>query len=180
MTKSRRILDVFQGALMILFAAFLVLRPDVGLYIVLLVFGIGMTLRGIRALYYYFTMARCMVGGQFALYRGIIYLDAGIFTSALANYPAVTIVIYIAVINVFAGVVDILHGVETKRMKAPRWKFHVFQGGLFIVLAVLVLISGVLLKQTDLAVYVYALGLLFAAAGKIAGAFRRTAMVYIQ
>jgi len=65
-------------------------------------------------------------------------------------------------------------------MKASRWKFHVFQGGLFIVLAVLVLISGVLLKQTDLAVYVYALGLLFAAAGKIAGAFRRTAMVYIQ
>ena len=50
---------------------------------------------------------KAMVGGQFALYRGIIFLDAGIFTSALANYPAVTIVIYIAVINVFAGVVYI-------------------------------------------------------------------------
>ena len=83
MTKTRRILSFGQGIFLLAFALMLVVFPEGALPVIAGLFGIGMTLRGLGTLLYYFRMARFMVGGKRVLYTGLIFLDFGIFTAAL-------------------------------------------------------------------------------------------------
>ncbi len=178
MTKRGRAARIAQGLLMLAYAMFLAVLGSDALGGVLWTIGLGMSLRGIRTLIYYFTMARYMVGGKFVLYRGIIFLDAGIYTSAVADHPAFTLVLYIAAINAFAGLVDILRAAESKRLGSSHWKLRAAQGAVQVGIAAAVLAGSIVLRRTDLAVYAYASGLIVAACLKIASAFRRTAIAY--
>ena len=86
MTKTKRIGNILVGIVLIGFAYLLMAEPDEGLPIVVGLVGLGMTMRGLGTLLYYFQMARFMVGGKLTLYRGIIFLDFGIFTVSLVNH----------------------------------------------------------------------------------------------
>ena len=72
MTRTKRILNVLQSLVMLAIAGLIIVYPVQSIPFVLGLIGLGMTVKGIRSLYYYFSMARHMVGGKTMLYRGII------------------------------------------------------------------------------------------------------------
>ena len=101
----QRIKIVLSGIVMILGGILLFLAPISGYRIVILVLSVSFILTGIRQLVYYGTMARFMVGGRSILYRGIIILDVGLFTASLSDIPRMYVVIYLAVMNAFSGLI---------------------------------------------------------------------------
>ena len=180
MTRTKRLINILQGLIMIVLAGYLLIFPTTSLPLVLGLIGLGMTINGIRTLMYYFSMAKHMVGGKTVLYRGIIFLDIGILTSSLADAPGRSLIIYISAVCIFTGFVAILRAREEKSWGSRRWIGKLIYGSIYILIAGAVLYCGFAWDMPEVAVDAYALGLVWSAAGKIASAFRRTAIVYIQ
>lgn len=176
MTKLRRAGRIITGILMIFFSIFIAYHPDIGLQTAACILGLSLTIYGVRTLIYYFRMARHMVGGKYMLYIGLIVLDFGMFTLALTHIPRIYVVLYLIVFNAFSGVIDILSGLEAKRMEAS-WKLRVMHGIMGVLIAVLCL---VFLRSDMLLVYAYAFGLFYSACVRIVSALRKTAIIYIQ
>ena len=175
MTSLQRIRKVLKGLLMLLGAAFLLLIPDKGYLIIGLILSVVLILDGIRSLWFYFTMARNMVGGKMILFRGIIGLDLGVFAYTLKEIPPVYILLYLLIANLFSGVVDVLRAMEAKRMES-RWRLSFVTGAFNILLAVA---CGFCFRDPTVLTYVYSAGLVTSALLCIAQAFRKTAIVYI-
>lgn len=171
---------MITGLLIIAAAVFLMMFPFKTLPFVLMFIGIGMDLRGIGALIYYFSMARAMVGGKSVLYRGIIYLDLGLLTTSISNNPDFFIIVYIAILNLFTGAVILLRVKETREMGSKHWKMNFALGVINILTAIAVVVSELVFHSTATAVYVYAAGLIYSGFLRIRSAFLRTAIVYIQ
>lgn len=180
MTRTKRFIEIVKGLVTLVLAIYLIAFPYESMPFVLGLIGLGMTLNGIRSLVYYFSMARHMVGGKSVLYRGIIYLDIGILTSSLSDNPDLSIIIYVAAVNIFTGIVALLRAREEMAAGAPRWKAKLIRGIIRLLMASAVIVCGFVLKMPEASVYVYAAGLILSAFSRIAGAFRRTAIVYIQ
>ena len=180
MSKFRRILNVLSGIGMILAGLLLMIMDTAdGLRLVLLFIQLGMTFRGLGALHYYLKMARYMVGGRSVLYRGMIYLDLGVLAGSLFDNPVTYTVIYLAAIHVFAGVVSVLRANEARKI-GGHWRLKLAYGITDLMLAAAVVIAGVVFDRPEIAAYVYGAGLIYSAILRIAGAFRRTDIVYIQ
>ena len=120
-----------------------------------------------------------VVGGKNVLYRGMIYLDLGILAGSLFDHPITYTVVYIALLHVFSGAVDILRANESRKIGA-HWRLKMAYGVTGVLLAVAVVISGVVYKSPLITTYIYGAGLIYSALLRIAGAFRRTEIVYIQ
>ena len=114
MTRTKRIINIIEALVMLALAIYLAMFPTSSLPLVLGIIALGMTVKGIRALMYYFSMAKHMVGGKTVLYRGIILLDIGILTSSLADAPDRSLVIYITAVCIFTGLVAVLRAREEK------------------------------------------------------------------
>jgi uncharacterized membrane protein HdeD (DUF308 family) len=179
MTKRNRIINILRGVLSILLALLLIVIPNGGLTLVLFIIGIGLTLKGIQTLLYYFSIARHMVDGKLVLCQGLIFLDLGMFTSSIADNPAGFLIAYIAAVDAFTGLVSILHSLESKRNGSLKWRYDFIFGLVSMLLAVIVLIGGFVLKRPYVSVCAYAFGLIYSSALQIASAFRRNAIVYI-
>ena len=130
---------------------------------------------GIRSLWFYFAMARNMVGGRLILFRGIIALDLGMFAFSLQEIPTIYILLYLLIIHLFAGIVDIMRAREAKKMKG-HWRLNLAFGIANILLA---LSCSLCFRDPMVLAYVYAAGLFYSACLRIAQAFRKTAIVYI-
>lgn len=180
MTSIRRIWNVIVGLLIITVAVFLMMHPIKTLPLVAVIIGLGMTFRGVRLMYFYLTMARSMVGSKSILYQAIIYLDLGLLSASVVNNPDFFIIIYIAILNMFTGVVVLLRARETMKTGSPHWKMSFIFGIINIVTAVAVVVSELVYHSTTTAVYVYAAGLIYAGLYRIRSAFLKTAVVYIQ
>lgn len=179
MTKRNRIINILRGVLSILLALLLIVIPNGGLTLVLFIIGIGLTLKGIQTLLYYFSIARHMVDGKLVLCQGLIFLDLGMFTSSIADNPAGFLIAYIAAVDAFTGLVSILHSLEAKRNGSLKWKNDFIFGLVSVFLAVIVLIGGFVLKRPYVSVCAYAFGLIYSSVMQITSAFRRNAIVYI-
>ena len=76
MTKFKSLTTILSGIVMILVGILVILTAyQDGLKVVLVIIQFGMTVRGIRTLYYYLSMAKYMVGGRNVLYRSLILPD---------------------------------------------------------------------------------------------------------
>lgn len=179
MTKVQRIGNIVTAVIMIAFAWMLFSSSAKGLPIVALVITITFTLSGFRRLIYYFTMARHMVGGRSVLYRGVIMIDAGLFTASILDNSNYIIILYIAGLHLFSGLIDILRSREAKAVGAS-WRFTTAFGVTDVLLGTAVIVSGFFMHELSIAVYVYAAGLVYSAILRMLAAFRRTAIVYIQ
>lgn len=180
MTKPGRALNLITGLLMIGVGVLLVLLPGKGLYAVAIIISTVISLRGFQKLWYYFTMARFMVGGRYALYQGILYLDAGLLTAAMADNQPLPLILYIAGMQAFAGAVDVLRSIDTRKLGSSRWKYQLAYGLFEIALAAAVAVSGLYYHSTLLAVFAYAAGVVLTGINRIINAFRKSTVVYIQ
>ena len=133
--------------------------------------------KGIRAIVYYVTMARFMVGGRTSLYNGIIFLDLGILTFTLTEVPHYYVLIYLIAIHAFSGVVEVLRAFEAKRFGAGSWRLKIGHGAVNIIMALLCVIF---ITHINIAVIVYGIGLIYSSLLRIISACRRTKLIYIQ
>lgn len=176
MTKSQRVRKILLGLLMILAGLFFMLNPTQNYPGITFTLSIGMTLRGIRLLIFYFSMARHMVDGRNMLYQAIIMIDLGLFTGALTQVPLIYVMLYLVAIHMFTGAIDILRALESRSM-GSSWKLNLSHGIINVVMAIICL---VFIKKTWLAVIIYSLGLIYSGLMHIITAFRKNNMIYIQ
>ncbi|MDO4870256.1 MAG: hypothetical protein Q4A65_08250 [Bacillota bacterium] len=179
MTKTRRIKEFLIGIVMIAVALLLALDPVHGLKAVAVLLCISLLIGGIRALWFYLSMAKHMVGGKAVLFRGIILLDAGVFTFSIIDKSQLIILVYLIVGHVFAGVVDLMRGLEAKEIGSSSWKYKAGYGVTNLAFCAALIIAFAVSRDNNMLVYVYAAGLFFSALVRMRSSFKRTAIPYI-
>ena len=75
MSRTSRVFNIVSGVVMIICSWILFRNPDVGLEFAAMILGISLFLSGIHYLYYYFSMARHMVGGRYVLFTAVFILS---------------------------------------------------------------------------------------------------------
>lgn len=177
MTKAGRIQNTLIGLFTVLAGGLIIAIGADAYAFIIRVLGIVLAIDGIRRLVFFAKMARHMVGGRSILYRGVIMLDIGIFTVSLSHVPTIILVMYLAGIHGFAGIIDILRSAESRRLQAPRWKLEMGTGIGNVIIALLCL---VFLKEIEVAILIYGAGLIYTGVIRMIQSFRRTAIIYIQ
>lgn len=178
MTIFQRINKVLFGLLMLMFAIVFILYPKDEAYLfVILVLTVGLAIRGIKDIVFYFVMARHMVGGKMILFQGVVVLDFAVLTLSLSNVPKVYILLYLIGIHAFSGAIETLRAMEARKKVAGPWKLKLGHG---IINFLLALACVVFIKQTNTALIIYCIGLINSAVIQIISAFRRTAFVVIK
>ena len=180
MTKKRRVLNFLTGTIMIAAAVALAVFVEYGIGIVLFILTVGFFVAGAKGLGYYFTMARNMVGGRSELYRAILMLDLGVFTYIVANHGVQIGILYVAILQLVTGVIEVLNATDSRKVGSTHWKITMAHGVISILFAIAIVYSGTIMKSPVLAVYVYAAGLAYSGIAKMASAFQKTAIVYVQ
>ena len=181
MTLFQKIQNCLIGALLIFAAVILFLAPSEAIIYIPIVIGLTLLVYGSRFLVLYLRMAKHMVGGKSILYKGIIIMDAAIFTTTIAGMNnKIIVLIYLLGIYAFAGVVALLRSLEVKQTGADGWKTKLAEaiGDLLFVVALIII--GFVLGREDIFVYGYCASLIYSGLMKIIGAFKKTAIVYIQ
>ena len=110
---------------MVLFALLMITFDEKAYPVIVGVYATALEFMGIRLIWYYFTMARHMVGGRSILYRGVLFVDFGVFTGSLALVPHIYVLLYLAGTLAFSAVVDLLRAKEAKGIDSP-WKLKTF------------------------------------------------------
>lgn len=180
MSKIQRTKEVLAGLCMLLGALIMFLFPEDSYILIAFFLSVSLILSGIRALVYYFSMARHMVGGQTMLYKGLIILDLGLFTWTLTDIPQLYVILYLLICHAFAGAVDIMRAMESRRFDSPTWKGNMISGLVNISVATVSVIFGFFVHSPDSIIYIYSACLVYSAFVRIVSAFRKTAIIYIQ
>ena len=175
MTKLQRIRDILLGLIMIAIAGVMFLFQESVYWVIITVLSVIFTFEGLSTIIYYFTMARFMTGGRSILYKGVILLDFGILTGTLTDVPRIYILLYLVAIHAFSGAVELLRAREAASY-GGSWKLKMFHGILDLSMA---LICIVFIRRLNIAVIVYASGLVYSAILRIVSACRRTKLIYI-
>lgn len=170
MTRFKRIKELTLGIAMLLTAFLMLAAPSDGYRVIILIFAVLYTVRGIGALIYFFTMARFMVNGRASLYSGLIMLNFGLLTGTLGNVPRIYILLYLAIIHAFSGGIKIVSAVGAGRSGAP-WRLKMIHGAANIALSVLCI---VFIRHTNTAVIIYAIGLVYSALMHILTSFTKS------
>lgn len=180
MTRTKRVIDVLFGIVMIIAGlAFFGSSVEASVWVMLVLIGLGITLRGLQTLYYYLTMAKYMVGGKNVLYRSFILLDLGALGGSLAGHGLVYAVSYLALLHASSGLISIVRANES-RLIGAHWRLKMAYGVTNVLMAVAVIIGTIILKEPRITIYIYGSGLIYTGILRIASAFRRTRIVYIQ
>lgn len=177
MTIFQRIKRILLGLCMFAAALIFIIFPSDEAYSVVVgVLSLGLAIAGIKDIFYYFTMARHMVGGKMILVWGVITLDFAIITGSLASVPKIYILLYLIGIHAFSGAVEILRAREARKAVAGPWKMKFSHGIVNLILAIACL---VFIRQPNTALIIYSIGLMYSAVVRIVDAFRKTAFVVI-
>lgn len=176
MSKGQKIRSFLIGIVMLLFVGVLFLSEEWGYYIIMLILAVSMLLTGIRCLFFYFTMARYMVGGIKFLFLGMMVFDSGMIALAIVDEPSLYIILYLVAVYAFDGLTDLLRAREAAGA-GGAWKLKLFLGISKLLIAAACI---VLIRKADLLVLIYAGGLVYSAAVHIVSAFRSTEVISIQ
>lgn len=158
----------------------IVLFPDKGILVIAALFTLALAGYGLSNIIFYYSLARYMTGGKIILYLGVILLDFGIFTMTVSDKPEIYIILYLMIMHVFTGTVEILRMLEAKRLSSPSWKLSLSSGIVNIIVGIAAFVMGAVFGSTNAIVYIYCAGIFYSAAIRIINSFRKTAMVYIQ
>ena len=158
-------------------ALFFILFPsDKAYMIVVAILTFGLAVAGIKDIMFYFSMAKHMVGGKMILIQGVIILDFAIITGSLANVPKIYILLYLIAVHAFSGVVEVLRAMEARRAVDGPWKMKFSHGIVNLILALACLIF---IRQSNTALIIYSLGLMYSAVVRLFDAFGKTAFVVV-
>ena len=177
MTKWQRVKAILRGILTLLAAPVLLLDPEMGCLLIVMVLGFSMALKGLRMLLYFAVMARHMVGGKVILYQGFILLDLGLFTLSIAEIPSRFIMLYLLLGYLFYGFIGVLRAMEIRKQALGSWRFRLLVSAGDIALGLLCLIK---LNSMKWAAGIYCLGTIWSALGRIISVCRPNQRVYVN
>ena len=177
MTKLQRIKEIAIALIMILGALVMMTYPKESYPLIVIILAFLFIGRGISSIWYYFTMARFMVGGRESLFMGVIWFDFGVLTGAITSVPHYYVLLYLVGIHGFSGVVRVLRTRETRMTGSSNWKLTLVHGLIDIIMAVLCIVY---IKQMDITGIIFGIGVLYSAVMRIVTAFRRTALIVIE
>lgn len=177
MTKLQKLKNASFGIIMIITAIVMAIYPRDAYEYVIAFMAAGFFISSVATLFYYFTMARYMVGGKLILYRGVVLFDLALFTGTLADVPRIYVLIYLAVIHLFSGLVEILRSNEARGNGGKSWRLKLFHGLVDVVIAIGCIAFA---RKTNTAVYMYCFGILYSGIIRVIQAFRKTTFVYIR
>ena len=180
MSKLQRFNSFIGGLLTVFFGFALYMAPFMGVDMISFVMTAALLLMGIRNLHFYFTMSRHMVGGKYSLFSGIILTDLGVCALMINSFPPVYIMIYLLLIHSFYGATDIMVALRAMGLKSKSWRIKLLTGIGNLTLGVLAIIFGFTGEDIFRVIYIYALGVAYTGIMRMANAFRRTAVPYIQ
>jgi uncharacterized membrane protein HdeD (DUF308 family) len=180
MSKAQRIQSFLTGIGMLLVCAVILLEPRAGYALAALIIVFSMLFFGLKLLIYYQTMARHMVGGKAMLFLSILILDFGVFVFTIVDTPMLFLLIYLLLFHGFSGAISILRAMEVRRFSSGSWVLNLGAGILNLGIALGAVVCAVVLHSISALAYLYFVGLLYSAMIRIASAFRRTEIVYIQ
>ncbi len=174
MSGFQRIRSITTAIVMLAAVIYLFLNPEGGYVLVITLLGLTFLGYGLGTLTYFFAMARHMVGGKMELYKGVILTEFGFLAFTAMDIPRIYVLIYLAVIHLFSGLVEVLRAMEAKG-QGSNWRLKYFHGIVDFGLAVLCILF---IRRTNTAVYIYAIGVAYSAIMRIAGALRKNTVVY--
>lgn len=177
MTKFQRIKSFFAALIIFLLGIDLIVFPNGSSSRVLTLLALALTFSGLNTLAYFFNMARFMVNGRLILFKGLALLDLGLFSVSILSVPNIYILLYLATIHAFAGLVEILRAMESRRVGAGSWKLKFFHGLVDMIIA---LSCIVFFKKENTIGIVYGFGLIYSAICRMISCFRKTTLTYIQ
>ncbi len=177
MGKAKRIMYVVTGLFMIASSVIMSVFYEVGYIVVLIILEIMLFAHGIRLLFYYFTLARYMVGGISIFYKGILFLDSGLFALNMDDIPRPYAMVYLVGCLIVSGVIDVMRANTARKLESAHWKYQCSSGIIKIIVSVICLC---LINSPAMLTIIYSLGLLHAGIGRIATAFRETDIVYVK
>ena len=180
MSKIQRFNSFAVGLLMVFYGFVLYWAAFISVNIICMVSSVALLVVGIKNLYYYVTMARHMVGGKYSLFYGFILMDLGIFASMINSLPRIYIMLYLLVIHTFYGATDVMVALQAKKLKSSSWRLKMITGLGNITVGILAMYFGFTEVTIYKVIYIYALGMAYTGVMKMANAFRRTAVPYIQ
>ena len=177
MNSIQRLMNFFISLAMILGSILMIINPEKGYVVITVILSLGLVFSGIGSILYYFKMARHMVGGKIIFIRGIIVFDLGLFTYSISDIPKIYVLMYLLIIHGFSGLVEILRAIEGKNNGQKRWKLKLSHGVLDFSLALVCLF---VIHSVQFTVMIYCFGVFYSALVRMASAFRKTEIVYIQ
>ena len=177
MTKLQKLKNASFGLIMVITAVIMAKYPRDAYEFVIAFMTMGFFISGVATLGYYFTMARYMVGGRLIHYRGVVLFDFALITGALVDVPRIYVLIYLATIHLFSGLVEILRSNEARGNGGKSWRLKLVHGLVDMVVAIGCI---VLARKTNTAVYVYCFGIFYSGIIRVIQAFRKTTFVYIR
>lgn len=180
MSYFQRIKSFIRGIFTLILALILFLIPEFGCYIIAGILTLTLLIYGFRQIWFYFSMARHMVGGKSTLYRGIIALDIALFISSSVAISDYIVLFYLLFFYGFTGFIDVLRAFEAKTTGASLLNLKLITGFLSVLFAIVLFVIGIFSGSKDILVYGYCLMLVYSAILRIVAAFRKTAIVYIQ
>ena len=177
MTKLQKLKNASFGIIMIITAIVMAIYPRDAYEYVIAFMAMGFLVSGVAKLGYYFTMARYMVGGRLILYSGVVLFDFALITGTLVDVPRIYVLIYLAVIHLFSGLVEILRSNEAHGNGGKSWRLKLAHGLVDVVIAIGCITFA---RKTNTAVYMYCFGIFYSGVIRIIQAFRKTTFVYIR
>ncbi len=177
MGKIKRVWNVISGIVVILFAMFAILIPEIAFIFIGFIAAALLLIRGVRYIIYYLTMAQHMVGGKIIMFYGVFLFDLGFFAMTIFSEAKAVILIYLTAGHAISGGIDMIRSIRNRKDGYSSWRTDMIQGIGNILIAV---ICVIFVNSIDILVYVYSLGLIYLAIIRIVRAFRRSAIVYIQ
>ena len=177
MNRFQKIETILGNIILIIAAIVVMIDPENTYEYVLYGLAIVLMLYGLRYLAFYFGMSRFMVGGKIHLFYAAIFIDLGLLTLTMADDPGMYMFWYLLIARLFAGLVDLLNGIQARKLDSPAWKSSLLQGVVNIALVILCVIC---VKYTGLILYIFCLGLIYSGIAKIVNTCRQNAIIYIQ
>lgn len=150
MSKLRRLITIITSLIMIAIGVIVGLLPyDQSFYIIAIIVGACITVKAIKDFVYYLLSARHMISGKKVLINSIIELDFGLLSFLIILKNPMIALIYLVVIFMVLGVIDILRSLEIKNNEGKKWQLKLIKGGIAVALGISCLVIGIMSRVNE-------------------------------
>lgn len=189
MSKLRRIFTILTSLMMIAIGIIVISLPlEQCFYIIAIIIGICITVKAIKDFFYYLFSARHMIGGKKVLINSIIELDFGLLSFLIVLKSPIIALIYLVVMFIVLGVIDILRGLEIKNNEGKRWQLKLIKGGIAIALGLTCLVIGIISEVSgekgksliEMVTLIFSVAWIVEGVIGIVLSFHKTSVVYVD
>lgn len=150
MSKLRRILTILTSLIMIAIGVIGMCLPLVqSFFIIAIIIGICITIAAIKDFIYYLFSARYMISGKKVLINSVVEFEFGLISFLIILKRPIIALIYLVVIFIVLGVIDILRSLEIKNNDGKRWQLKLIKGGVAIALGIACLVIGIISRINE-------------------------------